>query len=499
MSDRCHLYLPLIDSAGNQYPYAQVTLLNPDTLEPIVAPVYADPSGGSPLAFPVFSSPGLIDLWCDVPMRVTVVAVMSFDVTVTLTGVDFRPPPTGTVRTLTPVRLNAPVDIDSTAVLVAGLDGTAAWQVSNVFNHHNHEGDAPASVVLGPTDPTNWATGEVWIGPTAGTTTDPGSNEIGIGSLAVPHGAGSIAIGPSATAQGQGTAIGSTAQAGSQSTAMGAATASTAASQALIGRAVTSATPNAVAIGSGLAAYKLGLGPRIRDDASGNTLIGTGTVPDTTGWAGPFIHLLNDTVAPQALRSPGDTVLAAGGALLGAYGGAGGPRAPIDGTAATGAALSLLQALDALGLIFLITGSTYSDNMVDFSQMTTHDANLVFDTTSGTNFEGRTSRLKRNSDIPSPFSYTRPADAKTFLIAMYARTTNTTPGNSISATAATSSTGTPMNIPVACTPQVTTAGGWYRVNVYPTRDLPPGMRYLTFTLKNDPDVFAPQIGKIWFK
>ena len=496
MPDRCHLYLPLVDSAGRQYPYAQVTLLDPDTLEPVTAPVYAEPVGGAPLAFPVFSDPALIDLWCDVPMRVTVVAVMSFDVTVTLVGIDFRPSPPTTLRSTTPVRLIAPQDIDSTAVLVAGLDGTAAWQVSNVFAHHNHEGDAPASVVLGPTDPANWATGEVWIGTTVGTNLDPGANEIGIGNLAVPHGIGAIAIGSSSAAQAQGTAVGSAAQAGNQSTALGASTASTAASQALIGHSVTSATPGAVAVGSGLSAYKLGLGSRVRDDASGNLLIGTGTVPDTTGWAGPFIHLLNDTVIPKALGSPGDTVLAAGPALLGAYGGSGGSRVILDATGLTGALSSLVTALNALGFIYRVTSSTYSDAMADFTKMSAHSSNLAIDSTSGTNFEGRATRLKRLTDVASAFTYTRPSAVTDFAAALYA--TNTNPAASLTLTAS-DGIASPITIPIGCTPAVATSGGWYRVTFYPLRQLPPGMKVLTFTLQNDTAVSSPQIGQIWMR
>lgn len=499
MTNRCHLYLPLVDSGGTLYPYTQVTLLDPATNQPITTPVYDTPTDGTPITFPAFFDPAVVDLWVDTPMRVTLVAVMSQDVTITLPNLDIAPAPESTITTDHPLRLIRPNLVNPDAVLVAGFDGLVSWQLSDAFAHHNHSGDGPQSVVAGVLDPTNWASQQVWVGSGVGTISDSGADEVGIGLGASPRGPEAVALGSGATPQTQAIAVGPNAQSSAGAVALGSAASSMAQNQVVIGRSSSASALGGVVVGSAVSAASLALGAAVRDDNAGNLLIGTGAVPDTTGWTGPFMHLLGNSVVVPWYLSARDALIGGGPSLVGFYGRAGGNRGLIDGTAATGATLSLLQALDGLGLVFLITGSTYSDNMVDFNQMTSHDATLAFDTTNSANFEGRTSRLKRTSDVPSSFSYTRPADIKNFCVAMYAQTSNTTPSNSISVTAATNSTGTPVAIPVACTTQVTTAGGWYRVNAFPVRDLPAGLRYITFTIKNDTSISGPQVGKIWFK
>lgn len=69
---RAHFYRPVQDSAGNTLPNVQVSLYNPGTLDLISETIWADGTSSNVLSNPFITSNGLIDVYTDNPMRVTI-------------------------------------------------------------------------------------------------------------------------------------------------------------------------------------------------------------------------------------------------------------------------------------------------------------------------------------------------------------------------------------------------------------------------------------------
>jgi hypothetical protein len=274
--DRCHLYLPLVDSSGATYQYAEITLLDPDTGNPIDEPVYLGPIGGAPQAWPVLVDPAIIDLWTDNPLRVTVQALLPGGATFTETGVDITPAPTATIRSQHPLHIASSDGISSEAILGVSPDGSATWQVLNALKFHQHEGDAPDSTVIGSTTLTDIYPGETWVGN--GITGTQGTNATALGALGTVNGDNAIALGR-ATASTEGLAAGAGAVAADYAVALGASSTTAQAEQVALGSSASAAASpeGAVVVGSGtvgVSTNTVQLPSGVQILASGNIVLG---------------------------------------------------------------------------------------------------------------------------------------------------------------------------------------------------------------------------------
>lgn len=363
--ERCHLYLPLVDSSGAPYSYAEVTLLDEETGQPTEEPVYLKPRNGGPETFPILFDPSVINLWTDNPIRVTVQASLPGGASLTRAGVDIGPAPLDTVRTTAPLRFGSAAGLDGSAVLSVSPDGSAAWQVLDILRFHRHTGDAPQSTVLGPADLTDIYPGQTWIGASAGAAPeDQAPDVVALGQSAHAEGAQAVALG-NATAGPDALAAGVGAAAGPGSVALGGATAAPGEDQTVVGRAATASASvqDAIAVGSEKAATTgvvAILQDALRELSSGTLAVGPGTVPDLAPYGeSPAVVLLGDqVVAPWYVGVRGDTQLGdATTDTVGFYGATGGARPTVNiagitsGTPGRAALQSLISALIQLNLI----------------------------------------------------------------------------------------------------------------------------------------------------
>lgn len=363
--DRCHLYLPLTDSSGAPYSYAEVTLLDEETGQPTTEPVYLKPSNGAPEPFPILFDPSIVDLWTDNPVRVTVQASLPGGASFTRAGVDIAPAPLATLRTTAPLHLGSAERLDGSALLAVSPDGSAAWQVLDQLRFHRHQGDSADSVALGLTTLTDIYAGQTWVGNGAGAAgADQGSGSVALGRNANPKGVDSTAVGAATAAPGS-LAAGAAATSGPGSTALGASASAPGTDQVVVGRAATAAadTTDAVALGSEAAAtstVEVVLQNLVRVLEDGTIAIGSGAIPSLTPYGeGPAVVFLPaNTVVPSYLGARGDVKLGDSTSdTIGFYGAtpAARPTASIagitTGTPGRTALLSLISALTQLGII----------------------------------------------------------------------------------------------------------------------------------------------------
>lgn len=186
---RCHLHLPIIDSAGVVYPYASIAFNDARTGLPTTEPIYVQPTGGNPVARPLFADPAVIEIWTDNPVRFQIVATVANNVRIQLDAVDLLPEPTTIVHTTVPLRITGGTDLPAGAALMTSLPGEAAFRVSNPVVTHQHEGDSVGSVVLTGEDATDFNPYQTWVGYQAGENSAASST-------------GSSALGPHAVVQG---------------------------------------------------------------------------------------------------------------------------------------------------------------------------------------------------------------------------------------------------------------------------------------------------------
>lgn len=168
---RCHLHLPITNSAGDVFPYASVSLLDADTGNPITTNVYVQPTGGNPVSFPLFVDPAVVDIWTDDPVRVQIVAEVSDNVRVVLDGIDILPSAAHIFRTPKPIVVDGANIASTTAVLMASESGRARFRVADPVGSHQHEGDSAGSVVLTGEPPTDFNPYQTWVGYHAGENT----------------------------------------------------------------------------------------------------------------------------------------------------------------------------------------------------------------------------------------------------------------------------------------------------------------------------------------
>lgn len=197
---RCHIHLPITDSAGVVFPYASITLNDSDTGLQIATNAYTQAEGGNPVAFPLFSDPAVIDIWTDDPVRVDVVAEVSDNIRIILQGVDILPPAGNIMRTPAPLKVTNAEQIAETAVLMSSETGQATFRVTDPVGTHEHEGDSNGSTVLTGEPPSDFNPFQTWVGYRAGrnnAASSTGSSAFGAGaelngSAAVVMGIGGI-------------------------------------------------------------------------------------------------------------------------------------------------------------------------------------------------------------------------------------------------------------------------------------------------------------------
>ncbi|MEU9405628.1 hypothetical protein AB0E08_07975 [Streptomyces sp. NPDC048281] len=504
--DRCHLYLPLVDSSGITYPYAEVTLLDLETGNPIDEPVYLDPYGGAPQQWPILIDPAVINFWTDNPLRVTVQAGLPGGATFTRSGVDILPAPAATVVSEEPVHIGSADGLSGEAMLAVSPDGSAAWQVLDVLRFHEHPGDAPESTVLGSPDLTDVYPGQTWIGRTP--TGAQGEDAAVLGADAHPGGDDATILGR-ATAGPNAVAAGATASATDSSVALGAATNTGQPEQVVIGRASTAAAApdGAIVVGSGQTALATDLGrigAGIQMTADGKVIIGQGTLPDLS-WVDWATAVLGSAVAPRYFGVRADAVLGAVNSVFGTYGAAGAAQPLVSSSGVTTATpgrtalLSLLSALDKLGLVYLTDGAI-DDELADWTKAYAHDANLVLETgDSDGSKAGDTTRAKRNAAGSGSVTYQQKTGILDFRVRVFAYQ----PGGADVTTLATElvadvspDNATWTRIPLAWRSLAATTASWYQTWAANARTLPAGSRYLRLTASVNASVFTPQIGRV---
>lgn len=165
---RCHLHLPITNSAGDVFPYATITLNDADTGTPVTADVFVQATDGNPVAFPLFVDPAVVDLWTDEPMRVQIVAEVTDNVRVVLDGIDILPPAGNIFRAPKPLTVDGADQTVTTAVLMASEPGRAAFRIADPVGTHQHSGDSAGSVVLTGEAPTDFNPYQTWVGYHAG-------------------------------------------------------------------------------------------------------------------------------------------------------------------------------------------------------------------------------------------------------------------------------------------------------------------------------------------
>jgi hypothetical protein len=307
---RCHLHLPITDSAGVVYPYASISFNNPATGLPTSEPIYVQPTGGNPISQPLFADPAVIEVWTNNPIRLQIVATIGNSVRIQLDGVDLLPEPTTIVQTVDPLLITGADTIAVNAALMTSLPGEAAFRVSNPVATHQHQGDSVGSVVLTGEDATDYNPFQTWMGYHAGENTaanTTGSTALGPhaivqGASATIAGIGQVTYNPATGLPGDSATVLSsedgTATAGS--TTIGAANlAKQGLNMTLVGSlngpTSTLSTPDgAVAVGPGNvvgAAGSVKVGPNHPTSTAGSnhTAIGSGNVAQANGlpWAGP--------------------------------------------------------------------------------------------------------------------------------------------------------------------------------------------------------------------
>lgn len=503
--DRCHLYMPLVDSSGETYPFAEVTLLDSVTGTPIEAPVYLEPIGGAPQTWPILVDPAVVDLWLDAPARVTLQALLPGGSSFTRAGVDISPAPTATVRTDEPLHIGSAEGLNSEAMLAVSPDGSAVWQVLDVLRDHRHEGDAPDSTSLGMADLQDIYPGQTWLG--GDINGSQGAGATAMGYQAHPNDDEATAIGRGAIATLRGVSVGPATNGYISAVALGAGATAPKLEQIALGHNATAAAgPNsAIVFGSGMAAEAAtslkAKGVHLLTD--GSVVLGNGILPDLSWVGAPYTAILGSAVAPRYFAARDAVSLAGPVNPLGFYGGAGDYRPIVDvsgittATVGRDALMSLMAALNDLGMIYATQGAI-DDELVDFSKDTGH-TNIDLDTGDADGSKaGDTSRIKRIAATTGTITYFRSAGIRDFLARVFTWYQPWNPDNHEAEITAHASPDNVTWTPVKLTwrPLVATTADWYQSWISNTRPIPAGAKYLRLTLDVNSQPWTPQVGRI---
>ncbi|MFD8654185.1 hypothetical protein [Streptomyces mirabilis] len=497
--------MPLVDSSGETYPFAEVTLLDSETGTPIETPVYLEPIGGAPQTWPILVDPAVVDLWIDTPARVTLQALLPGGASFTRAGVDISPAPAATVRSVKPLHIGSAEGLNSDAMLAVSPDGSAVWQVLNVLKDHRHAGDAPDSTSLGMTDLQDIYPGQTWLGGDISGVQGTGATALGF--QAHPNGNGATAIGRAATADEDGIAVGPASAAYVSAVGLGAGVAATKAEQVALGRSASGAAgPNsAVVLGAGVAAEAAtdikAKGVHLLTD--GSVVLGNGLLPDLSWVGAPYTAILGSAVVPRYFAARNAVSLAGPVNPLGFFGGAGDYRPIVDVSGITAATvgrdalMSLMAALNDLGMIYATQGAI-DDELADLTKAT-GSTNMSFDTGDADGSKaGDTTRIKRNAVAPGTVTYFRATGIRDFLARVFTWYQPWNPDNHEAEITAHVSPDNVTWTPVKLTwrPLVATAADWYQSWISNTRPIPAGMKYVRLTLDVNSLPWTPQVGRI---
>lgn len=504
--ERCHLYLPLVDSSGAPYPYAEVTLLD-DTGVPIEEPVYLEPNGGAPQQWPILIDPAVINLWTDNPLRVTIQALLPGGATFTRSGVDIGPAPAVTVRSEEPVHIGSSEGLEGNAMLAVSPDGSAVWQVLDVLRFHEHEGDAPESTVLGMADLKDIYPSQTWIGRDPNGAQGEGSSVLG--ADAHPNGPEAVILGRG-TSGTRAVIVGAEATGPASSVVLGAGGNAQQLEQVILGRnaSAAAAPEGAVVVGPGVTAAAdstVTVGSTVRVTEDGSVILGQGALPDLA-WLGddPYIAILGNAVFPNFFAPRQDAVLAGPSSTFGAFGAAG-ARQPMISTAGLAtnapgraALLSLLDALDKLGLVYLLDGAI-DDELADWTKTFAHDANMGLEAGDADGSKaGDTTRAKRNAVGPGAITYRQGAGLRDFALRAFVWWQDWNPANHVNEiTASVSADGATWTpVPLAWEPLAPTFDDWNQTWARNAHPLPAGMQYLRIVVDLNSQAWTPQLGRI---
>lgn len=504
--ERCHLYLPLVDSSGATYPYAEVTLLSLDTGLPVAEPVYLEPYGGAPQQWPILIDPAVINLWTDNPLRVTIQALLPGGASFTRSGVDIGPAPADTVRSEQPVHIGSAEGLDGSAMLAISPDGSANWQVLDALRFHEHEGNAPESTMLGQSGLRDIYPRQTWVGRDPNGAQGEGSSVLG--PDASPNGPEAVVLGD-ATAGTRAVVAGAGATGPASSVVLGSGGNAQQLEQVVLGRnaSAAAAQQGAVVIGSGVAApagstVTVASGVQIAED--GSVVLGQGVLPDLS-WltSGPYVALLGNTVVPNFFAPRRNAVLAGPSSTFGAFGVAGTTRPMMstnglaENAPGRAALLSLLSALDDLGLVYLLDGAI-DDELDDWSKVFAHDANTGLEVGDDGSKAGDLSRAKRNAVGPGTITYRQTSGVRDFAFRAFTWWQDWNPDNhAAEITAAVSADNTTwIPAPLAWEPLTPTADDWNQTWARNAHRLPSGMQYLRITLDLNSQAWTPQLGRV---
>jgi hypothetical protein len=239
---------------------------------------------------------------------------------------------------------------------------------------------------------------------------------------------------------------------------------------------------------------------------NGSVILGHGSLPDLS-WLGadPYVALAGNAVTGRFFAARQNAVLAGAASTLGVFGVAGTVQPMVNSSGVTtatpgrAALLSLLSALDQMGLVYLIDGAI-DDELADWTKSFAHAANLVLETGDGDGSKaGDTSRAKRNAAGSGWVTYQRTAGVRDFRARVFAWQQNG-PNPAALATEIVAEVSpddtTWTSIPLALQTMTPTAASWYQTWVANARPLPTGMQYLRLTLQVNASVFTPQLGRV---
>ncbi|MEV5568067.1 hypothetical protein AB0L54_35230, partial [Streptomyces sp. NPDC052196] len=239
---------------------------------------------------------------------------------------------------------------------------------------------------------------------------------------------------------------------------------------------------------------------------NGSVIIGHSALPDLS-WLGtdPFVALTSNTVTGRFFAARKDAVLGGTASLVGVFGAAGAVQPLVSSSSITtstpgrAALLSLLYALDQLGLIYLTDGAI-DDELADWTKTYGHDPNLILETgDSDGSKAGDLNRARRNAAGTGSVTYLMPTGIRD----VRARVFSWQPSGPDPATLATeviaevSSNNTAWTaIPLSWQAMSPTTASWYQTWLANARPVPSGMKFLRLTLQVNSSIVTPQLGRV---
>lgn len=123
---RAHLLRPITDREGNLLYNAQVTIRETDYAVPIGQSLFTSATGADTLPNPFTTASGIIDLWLDIPQRMSVL-VQADGVQDILVYLDAPVPPEETVASVTPMEIVNTPSTSGQVLLSTAIPGQAQW------------------------------------------------------------------------------------------------------------------------------------------------------------------------------------------------------------------------------------------------------------------------------------------------------------------------------------------------------------------------------------